>query len=507
MNTRLYSASPCGVQAFLVDVEVDVALSNPQFRIVGLPDQAVKESKDRVLPAIKNSGLSSPLKKVTVNLAPADLKKEGPLFDLPIALSILSAEGHLNPKGLGQYLAVGELALDGSLRPVKGIIQAARLALQHEKIFLFPFRNLKEVSLIHHSKSKDLLIPLKSLKEVVQFTQGAFFPQRVEPLPMTAQENHKLDMKDVKGQSQAKRAIEVALCGGHNLLMIGPPGGGKTMLARRIPSILPPLTSQEALEVAMMANISELPFFFSEPPFRAPHHSLSSASLVGGGATPRPGEVSLAHRGVLFLDELSEFRKDALEALRIPLEDKKILITRVQNTVEYPAAFLLVAATNPCKCGYLTSRMRTCRCTLAHIEQFRTKLSGPLLDRIDIQLDVPEVSWEKLRKDPEEERSATIRDRIEGVREIQAKRYLDYSFSTNTALSEESLSTFCQLDSKGERLLEQAMKEFGFSARAHTRLLKIARTIADMAASTQIQEDHIEEAISYRVLDRQFIQV
>jgi len=512
MITHITSIVPLGVQAVPAEVEVDINPGIPQLTIVGLPDQAVKESKDRVRAALKNSGFQFPLKKVTVNLAPADLKKEGPLFDLPIALCILAQEGHIQPDSLNKIIAVGELALDGKLRPVKGLIQTSKLAETQEKILLFPARNAKEAALLDWNPKKPKLIPLNSLKDAISYlNEGSFSFSFFQDETVSPLDDEGLDFKDVKGQDKAKRAIETAVSGGHNLLMLGSPGGGKTMLAKRVPSILPILNKNEALEVFMIYGISDESdktyHSYFKRPFRSPHHTLSTASLVGGGALPKPGEVSMAHRGVLFLDELSEFRKDALESLRLPLEDKKITISRVNGTLEFPASFMLVSASNPCKCGYLNSKHRSCRCTIAQIEQFRSRLSGPLIDRIDIQIEVPEVSWEDLRSQDEAESSETIRNRINEVRIIQKKRFEDFPFSTNSEMNEKALKLFCQLDLESETFLRNALKELGLSARAHTRILKIARTLADMANSEYIGVTHLEEATSYRLLDRQYIYV
>jgi len=515
MISKIHSTVVWGMKAISVDVEADMSLGVPGLTLVGLPDQAVKESKDRVRAALKNSGYEFPPKKITVSLAPADMKKEGPLFDLPIALSVLNLADHIKPEGINNVLAVGELSLDGSLRPVKGIIQIARLAQKRNQILLFPAKNSKEVSLVKNAGENSGFIPVKTLQGAIDFLNQKscplfpVFKENIEPDPQDRQDG--LDFKDVKGQETLKRAIEIAVSGGHNCLMMGPPGGGKTMLAKRIPSILPRLTNEELLEVISLYGLVDESNILNgrsiTRPFRSPHHSLSTASLVGGGTLPQPGEVSLAHQGVLFLDELSEFKKDALESLRVPLEDKRIVISRVSGTVDYPSSFMLVAASNPCRCGYLTSKQRACRCTQAQIEQFRGRLSGPLLDRIDIHVEAPEVTWSDLRSSEVAEDSAAIKHRVENTRLIQMKRYQDHSFSLNSKLDEAGLKTFCELDRESETYLKNALDDLGLSARAYSRILKIARTIADMEASDSIQHHHLQEATSYRLLDRQFLHV
>lgn len=476
--------------------------------IVGLPDQAVKESKERVRTAIKNSGFSIPSKKIIINLAPADIKKEGPAFDLPIALGILAGLGHIKPETLAPYVFLGELALDGSLRKTKGVLPAA-LMLKNtgDRSLVIPYDNRFESSLVPEISS----YAASSLTEVVRFLNEGNGLSIVangweELFRDQGLKEYANDFIEVKGQLHAKRAIEVAVSGAHNILLIGPPGAGKSMLTQRIPGILPRLTREDALEIMKIHSAAGLsgnePTVLCQRPFRAPHHTISSAGLVGGGTFPRPGEISLAHHGVLFLDELPEFRKDAIETLRAPLEDGEIIIARAKSSIKFPARFMLAAAMNPCRCGYLGDSRKSCQCSLGQIIAYRAKISGPLLDRFDLHIEVPAVRYQELRSEQSPEPSAVIRIRIEKTRAVQQERFSKDHIHTNSQMREKEIKKFCELSPAGHRLLEMAMNELAFSARAYSRILKVSRTIADMDGSEIIREEHVAEAIQYRSLDR-----
>jgi magnesium chelatase family protein len=498
---RVETSSIMGIEAVPIQVEVDVSSGLPAFGIVGLPDAACRESQARVRSAIRSSGYHFPPRKITVNLAPADLKKEGAAFDLPIAVGILAASEQLGPEALDGCVMAGELALDGRLRPIPGVLSRASALMDGSKRLVFPYENHREAQCVATAR----LAPVRDLRAAVAVLEGAEVPAPPKgPRAQRPAARPKADFAEVRGQVFARRAIEVAAAGGHNLLMIGPPGSGKTMLAKRIPSILTELAFEEAVETTKIHSVAGLlksrESLIRTPPFRTPHHTISDAAMVGGGTLPRPGEISLAHNGVLFLDELPEFRRNVLEVLRQPLEEGRIVVSRAALSLTFPAQFMLVGAMNPCPCGYFTDRTRECTCSSLQIKQYLGKISGPLLDRIDLHLGVEPLRPGDFAAAPAEP-SEAIRERVRAAREIQRRRYGDPRM-LNSRLEGKEAEAHCVLSEEAGAFLRQAIEGLGFSGRAYHKILKVGRTIADLEGKPLVERPHIQEAVQYRGLDR-----
>ena len=509
MLAKVLSAAVLGIDAYEVEVEVDLSPGLPAFTTVGLPDAAVKESRDRVAAAVKNTGFQFPVRKITVNLAPADVRKEGSAFDLPIAVGIIRASGMIAGERLASHLLLGELSLDGRIKPVKGALPIAAGLRNRKELngLILPRENAPEAAAVAGNLP---VLAADTLPQVVEYMNGEQDLDRVEVdarAEFGRNRSHDVDLAEIRGQQHAKRAMEVACAGSHNILMIGPPGAGKSMLAQRIPTILPELTLEESVETSKIHSVMGLmggnaPLVATRP-YRPPHHTISDAGLIGGGSFPMPGEVSLAHNGVLFLDELPEFRRNVLEVLRQPLEEGMVTISRALASISYPARFMLAAAMNPCPCGYLGDAERSCSCTPLKVRSYRSRVSGPLLDRIDIHIEVPRVPYRELSADSGGEGSEQVRERVNRAREIQRSRFKGKKIFCNAHMGPRHISHYCAMGEEEKKLLETAMERLSLSARAYHRIIKVARTIADLAGDEGITVSHLAEAIQYRSLDRE----